>query len=108
MRHQPTRAEDRVWSALRNRRLAGYKFRRQFPVGPYIADFICLELRLIVEMDGDHHREHDMHDHDERRSDDLVHRGFRVVRIENKLLAQDPHMVEEILRLAVRSCESAR
>jgi very-short-patch-repair endonuclease len=105
MRHQPTRAEDRIWSLLRGRRLDGYKFRRQCPVGPYIADFICLELRMIIEMDGEHHRGVDAHGYDERRSDDLIQRGFHVIRIPNKLLAQDPRMVEEIIRHAMRSCD---
>ncbi|HEY3911414.1 MAG TPA: endonuclease domain-containing protein [Stellaceae bacterium] len=47
-----TDAERRLWSVLRDRRLAGYKFRRQHPVGGYIADFACIERRLLIELDG--------------------------------------------------------
>jgi hypothetical protein len=47
-----TDAERRIWSLVRNRQLAGYKFRRQHPIGPFIADFVCIERRLIVELDS--------------------------------------------------------
>ena len=57
MRHQPTEAEERLWGALRGRRLMRLKFRRQVPLGAYIADFVCLEARLIVEVDGIQHAE---------------------------------------------------
>jgi len=49
MRKAPTRSEDRVWSWLRDRRFGGYKFRRQHPVGDYIVDFYCSELKLAIE-----------------------------------------------------------
>ena len=52
MRSTPTEAEERLWGALRNRRLDKLKFRRQVPVGAYIADFICMEAKLIVEVDA--------------------------------------------------------
>lgn len=48
-------AEQLVWSLLRNRQLAGLKFRRQFPIGPFIADFYCHESKLVVELDGESH-----------------------------------------------------
>jgi very-short-patch-repair endonuclease len=52
MRRAPTEAEDRLWGALRGRRLNRIKFKRQAPVGTYIADFLCAEAMLIVEIDG--------------------------------------------------------
>ncbi len=55
MRHGPTEAERRLWSLLRGRRFSGFKFRRQFPIGNYIADFVCLDARLIIEADGSQH-----------------------------------------------------
>jgi len=64
---------------IRGRRLAGFKFRRQVPIGPYVADFACLRHRLIVEADGP------LHDpgHDARRDAWLSTRGFRVLRFTN-------------------------
>ena len=55
LRDSQTEAEKRLWYALRDRRLCGLKFRRQVPLGPYIADFYCPAARLIVEADGGHH-----------------------------------------------------
>jgi len=57
LRHQTTDAEQQLWKYLRGRRLAGYKFRRQMVIDPYIADFVCLEAKLIVEADGGQHSE---------------------------------------------------
>jgi hypothetical protein len=57
LRHNQTDAEHKFWKQVRNRRLAGLKFRRQRPIGSYIADFICIEKRLIVELDGGQHAE---------------------------------------------------
>jgi very-short-patch-repair endonuclease len=50
-----TDAEKLLWARLRNRQLAGYKFRRQHPIGPFIVDFVCLEKKLLVEVDGGQH-----------------------------------------------------
>ncbi|UXN64314.1 DUF559 domain-containing protein [Phyllobacterium sp. A18/5-2] len=55
MRKDPTLAENILWQALRNRQLNGLKFKRQLPYDRYILDFICLESRLIIELDGDQH-----------------------------------------------------
>lgn len=55
MRHSPADAETRLWRNLRAGRLAGYKFRRQQPLGRYIADFVCFEQRLVIEVDGGQH-----------------------------------------------------
>ncbi len=57
LRKHPTDAERLLWCHLRLRQLGGYKFRRQQPLGPYIVDFVCLEQRLIVEVDGGQHAE---------------------------------------------------
>lgn len=80
MRHAPTGAEARMWRLLRDRRFAGHKFRRQVPIGPYIADFVCYEKKLIVELDGSQHAENPR---DKRRDAELERRGFRVLRVWN-------------------------
>jgi len=57
LRRDQTEAEERLWQCLRNRKLNGYKFFRQYSVGPYILDFFCTQTRLAVELDGHHHAE---------------------------------------------------
>ncbi|WP_246683381.1 DUF559 domain-containing protein [Mesorhizobium sp. B2-1-3A] len=77
LRRDMTEAEDRLWQELRGRRLDGMKFRRQMPVGKYIADFVCVEAGLIVEIDGSQHAESS---YDNTRSAELKARGFCVLR----------------------------
>ncbi|WP_217578349.1 endonuclease domain-containing protein [Mesorhizobium sp. GbtcB19] len=81
MRREPTEAEDRLWQELRGRRLDNIKFRRQVPMGRYVADFVCAEARLIVEIDGSQHAESR---HDQERDAELKARGFRVLRFWNE------------------------
>jgi very-short-patch-repair endonuclease len=69
-------------SSIQN--ILGYKFRRQEPVGPFIADFYCAELKLVIEIDGDHHGSRDMSEYDGRRTQELERRGVTVVRIANR------------------------
>ena len=57
LRSRMTGAERKLWFALKDRRFSGFKFRRQVPIGPYVADFMCFERRLIVEVDGGQHAE---------------------------------------------------
>ncbi len=83
MRHAPTDAEQRLWYFLRDRRLGGYKFRRQHPMGNYIADFICVEARLVVELDGGQHTMPEQAEKDIERTRFFESRGFRVLRFWN-------------------------
>jgi very-short-patch-repair endonuclease len=78
LRNNMTNAEWKVWSRLRNRQMAGYKFRRQFPIGPYFADFACLSARLVIEVDGG---EHHGAESDERKTAFLEARGYQVLRV---------------------------
>jgi adenine-specific DNA-methyltransferase len=71
-----TNTELRVWSRLRDRQLAGYKFRRQLAIGPYFVDFVCLSARVVVEIDGPRHEAVS----DARKTAYLEGKGFRVVR----------------------------
>ena len=82
MRRESTEAEDRLWHELRDRRPDRVKFRRQVPDGKYIADFVCLDARLVVEIDG---IQHAASNHDMERSAELKARGFRVLRFWNDL-----------------------
>jgi very-short-patch-repair endonuclease len=89
-RHQ-TDAEKKLWLHLRNRHLGGFKFRRQVPFGPYIADFCCLEARLIIELDGGYHRT--ITDRDSNRTEALAQIGYRVVRFTNDEVLSRPRIV---------------
>ena len=80
MRHEPTEAERALWLALRGRRFLAWKFRRQVPIGPFIADFLCIEARLIIEVDGGQHAENPR---DVERDHWFEANGFRVLRLWN-------------------------
>ncbi len=84
LRKNSTWAERRLWQCLRNRGVAGAKFRRQFSVGPYILDFYCAEATLAVELDGDVHGAPDQRRHDERRNAYLRALGIEVLRFWNE------------------------
>ena len=96
LRKTPTKAEALLWYHLRGRRFADHKFRRQRPIGPYFADFACLEARLVVELDGGQHA--DAVAYDDERTRLIRARGFRVLRFwNNDVLTQMPSVLEEIL-----------
>lgn len=82
LRHRQTEAENKLWSVLRRKALGQYKFRRQFPFGPFFADFCCIGRRLIIEVDGGYHIQ--TSDADSNRSFCFEERGFRVVRFTNQ------------------------
>jgi len=83
LRASQTSAEARLWSALRNRRLAHWKFRRQHPIDRYVVDFVTLEGKLIVEVDGATHGTDEEIARDMKRTRILESLGFRVVRVTN-------------------------
>ena len=83
LRKEQTDAERLMWSLLRDRRLAGFKFRRQHPIEPYVLDFYCHEARLAVELDGGQHNAPDARAHDEQRTSFLESQGIRMLRFWN-------------------------
>jgi very-short-patch-repair endonuclease len=92
-----TDAERRIWFLLRRHQMKGYNFRRQAPIGPYIVDFACLALKLIVELDGGQHAERIAQD--EQRSEYLRALGFRVLRFwNNDALGNTDGVLEVIMR----------
>jgi very-short-patch-repair endonuclease len=96
LRRDATDAERRLWTALRDRRLNGCKFRRQHTIGGYIVDFACIEQRLIVEADGGQHQENVS---DARRPAWLESQGWRVVRFwNNDILANTDGVLSAILQ----------
>jgi very-short-patch-repair endonuclease len=73
-----TLAERKVWHAIRGKQLQGHRFRRQHPIGPYIADFACIEKLLLIELDGGQHQ--DQIEYDLKRTKYLESQGWRVMR----------------------------
>jgi very-short-patch-repair endonuclease len=83
LRSELTRAEREMWDLLRDLRPRGARFRRETPIGPYIADFTWLSARVIVEVDGDSHETDHGRAHDVRRNDLLRKQGFTILRFDN-------------------------
>ncbi|MBS0439014.1 MAG: DUF559 domain-containing protein [Proteobacteria bacterium] len=79
LRRESTDAERVLWRHLRHKQIAGYRFRRQSSIGPYVADFVCLEARLVVDVDGSQHGQAQ----DAHRDGMLAEFGFRIVRFWN-------------------------
>ena len=94
MRREPTEAERRMWRVLRGRRLAAFKFRRQETIGPYIADFVCYERRVVIEIDGGQHAENA---YDGRRDAWFQDRGYTVLRFWNADVMGNSEGVQHVI-----------
>ncbi|TPI25150.1 endonuclease domain-containing protein [Mesorhizobium sp. B3-2-1] len=99
LRQRMTEAEGRLWQELRDRRLDGIKFRRQMPFGKYVADFVCIEASLIIEIDGSQHADSDS---DRSRDADLKARGFRILRFWNDDVLRDMNAVCDTIIAYIR------
>ena len=87
-RKEMTKSEDILWNALR-KNLQGYKVRRQHVIMDYIADFVCLSEKLVIEVDGGYHEEPEQLHDDQIRTDYLQKRGYRVIRLKNEEVISD-------------------
>jgi 3-(3-hydroxy-phenyl)propionate hydroxylase len=104
-RSEMSRAEWAIWEVLRASRLGGWKFKRQVPYGPYVADFSCAEAKLIVELDGPLHEEAEQQARDAARDRWFEGRGFRVLRVPNEfVLGRIELAVKEIERALPSPC----
>ncbi len=97
LRTQQTMVEQKMWYQLRAHRFMGLKFKRQQPVGKYIVDFICFELKLIIELDGGQHA---MQQYDQQRDAWLKSEGYTVVRFWNNQVIEEFAAVLEVIRAA--------
>ena len=103
LRANSTDAERRLWYYLRHRRLSGYRFRRQVPIGRFVVDFACIRARLIVEIDGGQHAESIVEDLE--RTLYLARAGFRVIRFWNdEVLQRTEAVLESILEALIQAC----
>jgi len=100
MRADPAPAEKKLWRCLRDRQLSGFKFRRQHPLGPFIADFFCPKLKLVVELDGDSHAERAVYD--DRRTVRLERDGYFVIRFRNEDVFRH---LDAVLHALLDECE---
>ena len=101
LRRDSTDAERVLWRLLRNRLLAGWKFRSQAPIGRYIVDFVSLEGRVVVELDGSQHM--GQAEYDEERTRWLTGEGFRVMRFWSNEVLLQTELVQEAILLALKT-----
>ena len=105
LRKDLTDAEFVLWQLLRSRQLAGLKFRRQVPVGPWIVDFVTFEHKVIVEADGGQHADSER---DKERDSDLRARGFQILRFWNNEILQNEEGVLQIIIEKIGKAPSPR
>jgi very-short-patch-repair endonuclease len=101
LRRNQTPAEALVWSALRRGQLDGYHFRRQYPKGPYIFDFVCLAAKRVLEIDGPSHDQ--TVEYDNQRTRYMERLGFKVIRFSNDDVRQSLRGVAETIRQMLNS-----
>src|SRR5689334_11528306 len=107
LRANATNAETIVWRHLRTLETDGTHFRRQVPIGPYVADFACMAVRLIIEIDGSHHGEEPNRARDEERTRWLEAEGYRVLRFWNNDIVQNPDGVLDVVYAALYGSRDA-
>lgn len=103
LRKDMTDVERKLWYLLRDRRLQGHKFRRQYIIGHYIADFACTKAKLIIELDGGQHSERQAYD--KKRDDYLRAEGFTVLRFWNNEVTENKEGVFETIGKTLESGE---
>jgi very-short-patch-repair endonuclease len=106
LRADVTEAEQKLWSQLRKRQLYGFQFRRQFSIGPFFVDFVCLEAKVIIEVDGSQHA--DQRTQDASRSEFLRTNGYRVLRFWNFDVLSDLDSVVERIAEVLRQTPRTR
>jgi very-short-patch-repair endonuclease len=97
LRGEMPRAEALLWTYLRRKGVLGARFRRQHPIGPYVADFACVSARLVVEVDGATHWTEEQVAHDRRRTEYMAQMGWRLVRVTNTEVYENMDGVWELI-----------
>ena len=103
LRKNQTPQESKMWNILRNQQIRGCKFRRQYPIGEYIVDFVCKEIKLIIEIDGGQHNESDNITYDGKRTEYLNSKGYKVIRFWNNEIRENMqgvyHRLQEVFEV---------
>nr|MBP8023348.1 DUF559 domain-containing protein [Paludibacter sp.] len=105
-RHNPTPAEEFLWEQLKGKHLDNYKFRRQHIIGDCIADFVCLQNKLVVEVDGAYHNDPEVLEYDKLRTQLFEEYGYRVIRFTNEEVIGSIENVLDAIKLELRSDNS--
>ncbi len=105
MRTAPTKAEDALWNVIRNKK-TGYKIRRQHSIDIFIVDFVCLEKKLVIEIDGEIHNDKEIVEYDKERTAILNLCGFEVIRFSNEEVLQNPYKVAKMIKEILESITS--
>ncbi len=100
LRKNPTEAEKKIWQTLRGNQIFNHKFRRQHPYENFILDFVCVEAKLVIEIDGGQHAENITYDQD--RSRKLEHAGFKVLRFWNNQVLNELEAVKHTIWMALQ------
>ncbi|MFD2203176.1 endonuclease domain-containing protein [Shivajiella indica] len=103
LRKKMTHSESLFWNEVSNKNFLGFKFRRQHPIGNFIVDFYCHELKLVIEIDGDIHESNDSKEYDEGRTYELEELGLQVLRFQNEEVEKEMEKVLFVLRSKVIS-----
>jgi very-short-patch-repair endonuclease len=107
LRRDQTDVERKLWSHLRNRKFRGLKFRRQEPIGSYMVDFVCFEIKFVIELDGGQHGFAENIKYDEARTAYLGTQGFRVKRIWNSEMIENFDRTMDALYFDLEEAERA-
>ena len=99
LRKNVSDAENRIWYFLRGKRLNGYRFIREHPIGPYVVDFVCRRGKVVVELDGGQHA--DVIEYDNKRTEFLKERGYQVLRFWNNEVFENIEGVLEAIWVAL-------
>ncbi|ARN82593.1 endonuclease domain-containing protein [Methylocystis bryophila] len=105
LRRRMTTAEEMLWRALRGKKFANLKFRRQVPIGRFVVDFLCVERRFVVELDGAPHEALEQQDHDALRDAYLRERGYRILRLKNDVVIGGGDIALDMIREAIMQGE---
>jgi very-short-patch-repair endonuclease len=104
LRKNLTVAEKVLWAILRKKQLASFRFRRQVPMGPYILDFVCHSVKVIIEADGGQHNQELQRVYDQKRTQWLEQQGYQVLRFWNNEILSKQHNQQGVLEHILKIC----
>ena len=106
-RKNATEAEDKLWQEVRNRKIDGFKFRRQHPIAGFIPDFVCLEQKLIIEIDGEYHNTKDQQQYDIARAEWLKEHNYSLLRFTNEQVLNEMPVVFQKIKEMLQNSKAA-